>query len=585
MRPRYLLLAFEQGALGEAGRLAAATGLSCLFARPGLAAFGDGALRWLPVGDEGLVVGTLFRRHGPGRPLDALDAADREQLAQGAGRRLLCDYWGGYVAAFRQGGGVRVLRDPSGALPCYHARRSGLAAFASDAGLLVQAGLVRAAIDWPGVARHLAGAGVPSSRTGLEAVRELLPGFGIDDATAGDDQQPCWSPWDHAGASDVDRGAAAERLFRILLQCVGAWGATATRPLLSVSGGLDSSITAACLAAGGCRPAALTMYGDDANGDERAYARLLCGRFGLDLFERQYRLADIDITAPLAPHLPRPFGRVQALAYERAHLDLAGEIGADAFVTGNGGDSVFGYSQSAAPIADLYLAEGVSGRLWAAAKDVCRQTGCSFPQAAAAAVRIARGPRSYRCRPNRLFLSPQAAGGPGEGDLSHPWLAAPTDALPGKAAHVAAILRILHCLEPGRSAHLPVINPLVSQPVVEACLGVPSWEWRAGGRDRSLAREAFTGRIPAPILRRRVKGGPDAFAARTLDHFRSAIRARLLDGGLAGNGLLDRAAVEAALAGHRPVAGAERVRLLELTAAEAWLDSWSGAPGDLLVGP
>jgi asparagine synthase (glutamine-hydrolysing) len=111
--------------------------------------------------------------------------------------------------------------------------------------------------------------------------------------------------------------------------------------------------------------------------------------------------------------------------------------------------------------------------------------------------------------------------------------------------------------------------------VIELCLAVPSWEWRAGGRDRALARRAFANDLPPAILRRRVKGGPDGFAALVLDRYRAQIRERLLDGELARHGIVERSEVERELAAEAPPGGEQRARILEFVAAEAWIDSWS----------
>lgn len=60
-------------------------------------------------------------------------------------------YWGGYVAAFAGGEQPEVMRDPSGALPCYWARHDNQTLFASDVELLVAAGAIRPEIDWSGI--------------------------------------------------------------------------------------------------------------------------------------------------------------------------------------------------------------------------------------------------------------------------------------------------------------------------------------------------------------------------------------------------------------------------------------------------
>ena len=576
MRPRFLLLASEAAeGLGEMLELvSAATGLTIKLARPRLAILANQSCRCLAAADGGAVVGTLFPRHGPARPIERLDEAEAEAIIGSGGKELLGRYWGGYVAAIEGRHSLRILRDPSAALPCYFVRGKGLIAFASDADLLVAAGLVQVEIDWPALARHLFNAGVPVPATALSGVSELLPGFAVDFPGL-DGEVPCWSPWDHVRRISADPEVSADRLGRTIRQCVQGWCSSRGRLLLSVSGGFDSSVVAACLASAGLDTVCLTIFGEDAAGDERAYARELCDHLGLELLERPDRVQDVDIAAALDPHLPRPVGRTQALAYEAAHIAAATEVAADAFVTGNGGDSVFAYSQSAAAIADRYLAEGLTAGLLGSVGDVVRQTGCSGWEAAVAAVRLARGPRSYQCRPDRLYLHPDLLDALDPSPPQHPWLNAPADALPGKSAHIAAILRVQHCLEPGRSRFLPVINPLMSQPIMEACLAIPSWQWRAGGRDRAAARKAFMASLPEIVAERRVKGGPDGFAARILDRYRSTIRERLLEGHLARHRIVDIEGLARVLGDERPVLGVERVRLFQLLSAEAWLDVWT----------
>jgi len=583
MRPRYLLVATE-GLAPLPPRLERAAGCASLerrFKNDRLAVFANASCNVLAVGDRGCIVGTLFHRHGPAEAVRQLGDADVQAIVQGGGRTLLGRFWGGYVAALDEPAGLKVMRDPSAALPCYMGRAGDHIGFASDAELLVETGFADGEVDWDGLAAHLLGSGLPTPGTALRGIRELLPAFVWRHF---EDQRPCWSPWDHAADLHRGDGSAGERLARTIKHCVHAWASTQGRLLASVSGGLDSSIVAAALAQSGADASCLTMYGEDSSGDERPYARTLCRHLGLPLLERPYELDRIDISEALGTHLPRPTDRTHALSYERAHVEVAREIAASAFITGNGGDSVFGYSHSAAAAADRYLAEGLGGGFVTTLRDVSRQTGCGLVRAAAAALRIARGSRAYRWRPDGLFLSRDIVESLGQLP-GHPWLDAPAGALPGKAAHIASLLRMQQCLEPSRSRELPVLNPLLSQPVVELCLAVPSWQWRTGGRDRALARRAFANDLPPAILQRRVKGGPDGFAALVLDRFRAQIRERLLDGHLARRGIIDRDKVERELAAELSSAGEERARILEFVAAEAWIDSWLTRAGPVGSAP
>ena len=577
MSPRYLLVA-GNGVGGRADflrSLGTRTGLEPVFSNHRIAAFANSSCGCVPLGGSGCILGTLFERCGPPRQLHGLGAGEAARIAASGGGTLLGRFWGGYVAAVSGPESARILRDPSGGLPCYRCRLSDLSLFASDAELLAASGAALGGIDPEEVGRQLYRAFVPVPTTALRGVKELLAGFACSVPGEIEDAEPCWSPWEHVAAREEPAADSAGRLARIVLHSVSAWASTAHPVLLSISGGLDSSIVAACLARAGSETVCLTMFTDDPAGDERAFARALCDHLGLPLIERPYRLEDIDITEPLAANLPRPRDRTQANAYERVHRAVASEIGAGAFMTGNGGDHVFGYSQSAAPIADRYLSEGLGQGVVTALLDVCRQTGCSVFDALRQAWALVHAPPAYRVRPNPLFLEPGFLAGLGESDLHHPWLDAPSGALPGKAAHIATILRVQPNLDPSGGPQFPVLNPLVSQPVIEACLSVPTWEWRAGGRDRSLARRAFAVELPQLILERRVKGTPGRFAARLLDRFRDPIRDRLLGGRLAARGIVDVRALEAVLAGDRPVGDLQRVRILELVNAEAWLDHWA----------
>ncbi|HEV2595252.1 MAG TPA: asparagine synthase-related protein [Sphingomicrobium sp.] len=519
-------------------------------------------------------MGSLFRRQGLVQPLTSLSAREAATAKASGGFTLPSNFWGGYIAAVAGPDAVNVLRDASGTFPCYHAKVGCFEIFASDAELLVASG-VRATIDFEEVGRQLFRAFVPSPATALREIRELLAGFVLQIPALDARSQACWSPWDHVGDPDPDPETTAKHLACVVRRCVRGWASRSGRILLSVSGGLDSSIIAACLAQGRLDAVCLTMFADDPAGDERPFARALCNHLGLRLVERPYRLEDIDITEALGAHLPRPRDRTQANAYERVHLEVAEELGADAFMTGNGGDNVFGYSQSAAPIADRYLSEGLGRGLARSLFDVCEQTGCSVFDAAKKAWRLTRGSPAHPIKPNPLFLDPDFLASLGGEVLLHPWLDAPPGARPGKAAHISAILRAQPNLEASRGYRLPVFSPLMSQPIVETCLQIPTWEWRAGGRDRAVARRAFASDLPPAILNRRVKGTPSRFAARLLDHFRSSIRERLLGGRLARHRIIDKLALERQLLGERPVPDLERVRILELVNVEAWLDHWA----------
>ncbi len=98
--------------------------------------------------------------------------------------------------------------------------------------------------------------------------------------------------------------------------------------------------------------------------------------------------------------------------------------------------------------------------------------------------------------------------------------------------------------------------------------------WFEEGRNRVPVRQAYADRLPASVVGRRSKGTPTGFLARLIERDADLLRPFLLDGCLAIHGVIDRAAVEAALA-PGPARDLRFARLLQLADAEAWARSWS----------
>ncbi|OYZ43400.1 MAG: hypothetical protein B7Y31_04035 [Novosphingobium sp. 16-62-11] len=151
--------------------------------------------------------------------------------------------------------------------------------------------------------------------------------------------------------------------------------------------------------------------------------------------------------------------------------------------------------------------------------------------------------------------------------------------LPGKRDHVHAILASLaHVDGYPRHAIAPTRFPLLSQPVVETALRIPSWLWVEGGQDRAVARAAFANRLPDLIRDRRSKGALDGYALAAIEQQTRELLPFLLDGHLARQGLLDLARVESALRQRARRADPRAHLLLPLIDTESWLRAWLGDP-------
>ncbi|WP_420145455.1 asparagine synthase-related protein [Sphingobium sp.] len=534
---------------------------------------------------RGIVLGHIFDRPC-GFAVTSFDQAVSARIVETRGQALIDGFWGGYLALIDRDGasGWVALRDPSGAFPCYHLKRGKLMVFASDPHILVLARLLPPKPDWQNLFAHLRSADLRSERTCIAGLDELLPGrrMGLAHSASSD---ACWSPWQDftCSAWTDSRDKNSEILERIVRNCVTSWASCFDSIKLGVSGGLDSSIVATCLAPLGKSLSLYTMVASGGDGDEREFAHILGDALNLPVAEEHYDLSGIDIRTTTSSTLPRPVGGgffLQEIA--RACRDTPQKRPVDAHFTGTGGDNVFCYLQSSRPFVDRLLRDGLGGAL-NSLRDLSVMTGASMP--AIALNGLAKWPpwrRSYRWQEDRSFLNDVIAeSAPFQAD--HPWLDRPRDGLPGKALHIVLLLRIQNYLEQHFLEGVPrKVAPLISQPIMEYCLSLPSWLWCKGGKNRSLARQAFARHLPAKITSRTAKGGPDSFSLSLFDHYRATIRACLLDGAMAAEGLLDRAMIESALDPRNSIGATAKLRILALADAEAWAQGWISRQPDAL---
>jgi asparagine synthase (glutamine-hydrolysing) len=577
MASRYLILSADalRSTGFSLGQVEARTGLKAVhLGTLGVVLVSGETDTWFTESKTGVAIGRLFsqadfRRVAPDRLLPHRAHA-HESIAS-----LIENFWGGYIYYQEDADGrATIFRDPSAAMPCYYVADGNKLAFASDIAALTALGLLDIALDWPAIGELLRFPNHRSHSTAIDGLNELFAGFAFSWTTGGEDLTCHWSPWDHvAGDPSLSFESHSDALRTTVEGCIQAWGNCFDRSLVGLSGGLDSSIITVGLAARGLSPTCLTLATHDPDGDERDYARALCQMLDLSIHERWFATDDVDLARCSAPHLPRPIGEPFLQSHDAIARRIAQEFGIPAMFRGNGGDAIFCFMQSATPVVDRFLACGLKPGLWQTVRDASRITDASVPEITAAAIRGRPGQRTSAAlkRVDR-FLAPAELADPSP----HPWLRGWHDALPGRSTHVEWVLRVQRFAEGfARDDALELICPLQSQPIVEACLAIPSWHWIHGGINRAVVRRAFANALPAKLLRRNSKGGPAAFCIEILETFRAELREYLLDGLLVANGILDRTEVERYLSYEGPVRDNDYLRLLALADTEAWARHWA----------
>ena len=560
---------------------AEAAGLVQAFAGERIAVFATPRMKVLAIdGDHGVVLGTVFRKDAGATRIDRFDFGDADQIVRTGGQILVEAYWGDYVAFIEEGrpAMVQVLRDPSGATPCFHIAHDGLTWLFSSVELAARAGLIDAAIDWAFVADYLAYPGLCGARTGLAGVRELLAGTRLSRPGSGQASiDRCWSPWRFAAPDRVcaDLDEAVTRVAEETQRCVGAWASQSGSILLQLSGGLDSSIVAICLGQTHADLHCVTLATPHPGADERAYAQAAADAVGARLAVARLDAGGANATRTWPVRLPRPGINVLQRCVDRAVVDELARVGADTVFTGGGGDGVFGYVDTAAPAADVLRVHGFGPTFARAVSDLAELHQCTLWRAARLAVKKAHAQPTGFSRTHWPFLSDQ---GRASIVAEPPWPEGPANALPGKREHIAGIMGLQTTSNGLEQTERTVVrHPLLSQPLVELCLTIPSWLWIAGGRNRAVARAAFAEALPPRVLHRRTKGDFTGFNADVFDRQRGALREHLLGGQLVARGLLDRPAIERFLAA--PIAPRDKsyFGLFLIADMETWTRSWSPA--------
>jgi asparagine synthase (glutamine-hydrolysing) len=157
----------------------------------------------------------------------------------------------------------------------------------------------------------------------------------------------------------------------------------------------------------------------------------------------------------------------------------------------------------------------------------------------------------------------------------HPWLTGLDRLPPGKRAHVRRITAALVThLASRRAEAVDLVHPLLTQPMLELCLSLPTMQLTAGRRGRDLARRAFGDRLPEMVRERRSKGDLSADFGRALAASLPALRAHLLDGRLAAEGVIDRERTDAVLDADHLAWRGDYGDVMTAAAIESWVRVW-----------
>lgn len=538
--------------------------------------------------NEGVVLGKVFKRdldlYGGMQDVEFSESEARK-VQESKGRHLVDQYWGRYVTLLRDKDGkhVRVLRDPSGAMPCLLTEFRNIYVICSHLDDAAALGLVDCAINWAHIVGYLWANTMSTSDTGLRGVRQIQAGECLTINTSGNVGEATfyWTPGRiHDVRTVEDRQQAMSELRDTVRYCVGAWASGYHTILHRLSGGIDSAVVLACLSRAPNAPKVIceNNFTNSAEGDERLFAREAADHAGVELIETRLRSSDQTIASMFDPRkvaTPR-----HTTLLQEAHSiteSIVKERGVGAVFSGQGGDHFFQATKTPHIAAEYAWRNGLRPELLRVIADTSRLTRRSIWSVLATVLGSTifhrfEDPYDQLKVPPLLGNATRDATGPAR--LRHPWI--------DKSKHLpgSKLLQIFHIIDTQHFFYAPpdyadIVHPLISQPIIELCLQIPCYILTYNGIDRALVREAFSRMVPPEITGRTIKGGTTSHANDLLLRNIPFLRGYLLDGILVREGVLDRGKTEAGLTESHLIRDPFMLfPVLNAVRAEAWLRTW-----------
>jgi asparagine synthase (glutamine-hydrolysing) len=505
--------------------------------------------------------GTLF---------GAQPAVKQGSAAAEAACALSSSVWGRYVAFLHDESGWSVFRDPSGAMACWRARAPNFdTVFSSmeDAKpCLLESGFSQP--DWQAFHQCVRHGRIAGNRSGIEGVNAIEPGHM---QTLGSDAQgeAIWRPEDFMR---VSAEAGRPDIGETLRACVSAWASLHDTIAHQLSGGLDSSCVLACLTGAIARDKleVWSFYSNDpSEEDERIYARSVAARHCVELHECEMRADGFDFEALSDAPLPA-LPALSWLSFADQHLvQWQSERKPSALMSGEGGDHLFLRSHSPLFAIDYARRFGLCFGLWTKAREGALISGHSIWEIAARAIRHGVSPDSVHStppEPDAFGLGPGfEPAAPARGAGRYPGKAQQSRALAqARDYHGASVL----------NTRLDGFPAMLSQPFIEACLSIPTYEFGAGGVDRAPLRRGFAHDLPKIVIERRSKAGTTRYTIDALIKSLPQLRPRLIDGETVKALGLDRDRLDRTLRAQALIADPPLDQILGLIAAEYWLARW-----------
>ena len=526
----------------------------------------------------GLVIGTLFDRQTSQPATPTL--LETQALIQNP-KLLFKNWWGRYITVLysKQEKKHTLIRDPQGLSTLFYTTKPGSVIFSNNMGCLYDALEEKPSVNLDYFAEYITNKTYVSHQMPFDGVKELLPGTALHIYADGSvSLEQLWNLEPFRGSFITDTNQFEEELLTTLRSCVKAWAHGSTNICVELSGGADS--TAVMLLLRDVRPDAHIVavnYFDSKtpSSNEFEYAQEVADMCGapLELIDWQ----DVALTDPL-PARWRPDKPSTMFLFPKMSQtlhDIGTRANCTSFMNGQGGDHVFLAPQPTEALADYWLDRGFRG----ITKPLQELSAAHRAPWTALAQQAFNDVTQYYSKKKKPiteatpYLTPAFAAA-AQKHASH-FDDGSKNFYPGKINHIQALHHAVAYAERSRSVtNRTATHPLLSQPLVELTLQVPTYQSFAQGFDRILFRNAVS-RIKKPTaLWRTIKGQTTGSMTKMLFKDAHFIHDTVLQGRLMTSGMINKEWFEKEIINIRHGKIENLWPIIQLFTAQQWLNQW-----------
>lgn len=530
--------------------------------------------------DSGTLVGKLFTKNTYQKIALFNENQTNEIIATPA--ILNKKYWGRYSGVLynKAQQKVTLVKDPLGLNTLFYKQLSDGIIFASDISLIYDCLETKPEINWNYFADYLVGSQFAPVHTPFVGISELAGGIGLHYSLDGKTEtELLWNLQSIVSKHITNEAEIENQLLETLKSCTKAWVADSTNVCVELSGGTDSSAVMILLSEV-LRPDQKLIAVNYIDSKEPSSNEIEHAKEVADMCNASIYFPDWHGASPLdpmeigwRPNRPNTFSLFKQMN-QKLQTVLDTEQ-CTAVLNGQGGDHVFLAPPPEHSLADYWLQKGVRGSLpilqelsgiyrmpyssllWKNIKASARYyTGKEMAQA------------GHSDSHSKAVVQKQTK----QAHYLHPFT---KKFLHGKKEHIQGLSHaVLFAERQQKTPTLLYCHPLLSLPVVELGLQIPTYQSFKDGYDRIFFRNAVSKIKKPKAMWRRIKGQTTSTMINSLASNANEIEKLLINGSLIKSGLIDTQWLADALTQIRHGKVDNAWPIVNFITAQQWLNQW-----------